>query len=78
MMTGCFHVGDRRPRNSSCPLPKTATANAHLSAITVSARGGQGVANIEISERNGKVMAGFAVVEQDQLMLVTNEADHPD
>jgi DNA gyrase subunit A len=36
-------------------------------------RGGQGVANIEISERNGKVMASFAVVEQDQLMLVTNQ-----
>ncbi len=39
----------------------------------VTGRGGQGVANIEISERNGKVMASFAVVEQDQLMLVTNE-----
>ncbi|MDA7599616.1 DNA gyrase subunit A [Alphaproteobacteria bacterium] len=37
-----------------------------------SGRGGQGVANIEISERNGKVMASFAVVEEDQLMLVTN------
>jgi DNA gyrase subunit A len=39
----------------------------------VTGRGGQGVANIEISERNGKVMASFSVVEQDQLMLVTNE-----
>ena len=37
-----------------------------------SGRGGQGVANIEISPRNGKVMASFAVVEEDQLMLVTN------
>ena len=37
-----------------------------------SGRGGQGVANIETSQRNGKVMASFAVVEEDQLMLVTN------
>ena len=37
-----------------------------------SGRGGQGVANIETSKRNGKVMASFAVVEEDQLMLVTN------
>ena len=35
-------------------------------------RGGQGVANIETSPRNGKVMASFAVVDDDQLMLVTN------
>ena len=35
-------------------------------------RGGQGVANIETSERNGRVMASFTVVEDDQLMLVTN------
>ena len=37
-----------------------------------SGRGGQGVANIETSKRNGKVMASFAVVDNDQLMLVTN------
>jgi DNA gyrase subunit A len=37
-----------------------------------SGRGGQGVANIETSQRNGKVMASFAVVDDDQLMLVTN------
>ena len=36
-------------------------------------RGGQGVANIETSERNGRVMASFTVLEEDQLMLVTNE-----
>ena len=35
-------------------------------------RGGQGVANIETSERNGRVMASFTVYEEDQLMLVTN------
>ena len=35
-------------------------------------RGGQGVANIETSTRNGPVMASFTVVEEDQLMLVTN------
>ena len=37
-----------------------------------SGRGGQGVANIETSKRNGQVMSSFAVVEEDQLMLVTN------
>ena len=36
-------------------------------------RGGQGVSNIETSERNGRVMASFTVLEEDQLMLVTNE-----
>jgi len=35
-------------------------------------RGGQGVANIETSDRNGRVMASFTVIEEDQLMLVTN------
>ena len=35
-------------------------------------RGGQGVANIETSARNGTVMASFTVIEDDQLMLVTN------
>ena len=38
-----------------------------------SGRGGPGVANIETSKRNGKVMASFAVVDDDQLMLVTNQ-----
>ena len=37
-----------------------------------SGRSGQGVANIETSERNGQVMASFTVVEENQLMLVTN------
>ncbi|TXH33724.1 MAG: DNA gyrase subunit A [Rhodospirillaceae bacterium] len=35
-------------------------------------RGGQGVANIEVSARNGKVAASFPVAETDQIMLVTN------
>ena len=36
------------------------------------ARGGQGVANIETSERNGLVVASFTVFAEDHLMLVTN------
>lgn len=36
-------------------------------------RGGQGVANIETSARNGRVVASFTVFDADQLMLVTNE-----
>ena len=35
-------------------------------------RGGQGVANIETSERNGLVVATFTVFAEDQLMLVTD------
>ncbi|MEK9925123.1 MAG: DNA gyrase C-terminal beta-propeller domain-containing protein, partial [Alphaproteobacteria bacterium] len=44
-----------------------------VSDYRVTGRGGQGVANIEISQRNGKVMASFAVLEQDELMLMTNQ-----
>jgi DNA gyrase subunit A len=35
-------------------------------------RGGQGIANIEVAERNGKVASSFPVEEQDQIMLVTD------
>jgi hypothetical protein len=35
-------------------------------------RGGQGVANIEVTQRNGPVVASFPVGEDDQIMLVTN------
>ena len=35
-------------------------------------RGGQGVANIETSDRNGQVVASFTVFAEDQLMLVTD------
>jgi DNA gyrase subunit A len=35
-------------------------------------RGGQGIANIETSERNGPVVASFPVRHEDQIMLVTN------
>ena len=35
-------------------------------------RGGQGVANIECSTRNGPVVASYVASENDQIMLVTN------
>ncbi len=35
-------------------------------------RGGQGVANIECSSRNGPVVASYVASEDDQIMLVTN------
>jgi DNA gyrase subunit A len=35
-------------------------------------RGGQGIANIETSERNGPVVASFPAAQGDQLMLVTD------
>lgn len=38
----------------------------------VTGRGGQGIANIEITERNGPVVASFPVADTDQIMLVTD------
>jgi DNA gyrase subunit A len=38
----------------------------------ITGRGGQGVANIEVSERNGQVVASFPVNHRDQIMLVTD------
>ena len=35
-------------------------------------RGGQGIANIEVSSRNGNVTTSFPVEETDQIMLVTD------
>ena len=37
-----------------------------------SGRGGQGVANIETTDRNGLVVSSFVVMNEDQLMLVTD------
>jgi DNA gyrase subunit A len=36
-------------------------------------RGGQGITNIDTSERNGCVVASFPAHQGEQLMLVTNE-----
>ena len=38
----------------------------------VTGRGGQGIANIETSARNGTVVASFPVTERDQIMLMTD------
>ncbi len=38
----------------------------------IAGRGGQGIANIDTSERNGAVVASFPVDRTDQLVLVTN------
>ena len=38
----------------------------------ITRRGGQGIINIETSERNGKVVASFVVGPDDQLMLLTD------
>jgi DNA gyrase subunit A len=38
----------------------------------VAGRGGQGIANIEVSARNGSVVTSFPVGDDDQIMLVTN------
>ena len=36
-------------------------------------RGGQGILNIETSERNGGVVASFPVADKEEVMLVTNK-----
>jgi DNA gyrase subunit A len=41
-------------------------------AYRVTNRGGQGIANIDVSEKNGPVVASFPVDESDHLVLVTN------
>ena len=38
----------------------------------VTGRGGQGIVNIETSERNGQVIATFPIAAADQIMLVTD------
>ncbi|MCK6450822.1 MAG: DNA gyrase subunit A [Alphaproteobacteria bacterium] len=38
----------------------------------VAGRGGQGIANIEVTERNGPVVATFPVKDTDQIVLVTD------
>ncbi len=38
----------------------------------VAGRGGQGIANIETTERNGEVVASFPVANEDEIMLVTD------
>jgi DNA gyrase subunit A len=38
----------------------------------ITGRGGQGIANIEMSERNGPVVASFPVAHSDQIMLMTD------
>ena len=43
-----------------------------VSEYRCTGRGGQGVANIETSERNGQVVASFTVFAEDHLMMVTN------
>jgi DNA gyrase subunit A len=45
-------------------------SSAHEYRIT--GRGGQGIAAIEMSDRNGQVVASFPVGHRDQIMLVTD------
>jgi DNA gyrase subunit A len=55
----------------------TVTANGYGKRTSayeyrITNRGGQGIANIETSERNGPVVASFPVAPRDQIMLVAN------
>ena len=57
LVPGRYDDGDTRP-------------SARSDGIT--SRGGQGIANIETSDRNGPVVASFPVARRDQIMLVTD------
>jgi DNA gyrase subunit A len=55
----------------------TATANGYGKRTLISdyprqGRGGQGVIAIQVSDRNGKVVAARMVNQQDEMMLITN------
>ena len=41
-------------------------------AYRTAGRGGQGIANMELTKKNGKVVASFPIKDHDQLMLVTD------
>ena len=41
-------------------------------AYRITGRGGQGIANIEVSARNGPVVASFPVEDSDEIMLVSD------
>jgi DNA gyrase subunit A len=43
----------------------------------ITGRGGQGIAAIEMSDRNGQAVASFPVGHRDQIMLVTDRLAHP-
>ncbi len=56
----------------------TATVNGYgkrtnISDYPVKGRGGQGVISISVSERNGSVINAVSVVEEDEIMLITNK-----
>jgi DNA gyrase subunit A len=56
----------------------TATVNGYgkrteIDEYRVQGRGGSGIINIQTSERNGKVMAVSCVLEQEELMFITEQ-----
>ena len=73
--------GKRRRVWTSCKANEefilTVTANGYGKRSSayeyrITNRGGQGIANIARTERNGDVVASFPVEDQDQIMLVTD------
>jgi len=46
---------------------------SEISDYRITNRGGKGIINIKASERNGKVVAVREVVDQDELMIITNK-----
>jgi len=56
----------------------TATENGYgkrsaLDEYRLSGRGGQGVISIQVTERNGKVVSAIQVLEEDEVMLISNK-----
>lgn len=56
----------------------TATENGYgkrtqVNEYRISGRGGQGVISIQVTERNGRVVKSLQVLDQDQVMLITDQ-----
>jgi DNA gyrase subunit A len=66
------------PEGSPAPTVLTVTANGYgkrtvLAEYRVQTRGGKGLITIKTSERNGPVVAATAVLETEEVMLITNK-----
>ena len=62
------YVTGRTAVRGSYPLPGTVGETA----AEVDRRGGKGIVAMNVNERNGRLVASFAVEDSDQIMLVTD------
>ncbi|QCI23735.1 DNA topoisomerase (ATP-hydrolyzing) subunit A [Buchnera aphidicola (Macrosiphoniella sanborni)] len=63
------------PKNKGCILIATQNGYGKRTKITdfpIKSRATQGVISIKITKKNGKIIGAIQVVEQDQIMMITN------